>query len=352
MKTEADGYKWETVTPKIPDEARLHPLWHLDEDPDRNARILAAHPPFMGFNLVNRAKPRHTCWPGTKAVHAADCRPAYGRGRSMAFLSDAAGAGASAIRPNGARASTTTVTNRRFWVNAVRWLAENSLSAHRTRLLVSTEAVNYLPGETIRLQARKLGLTTAGDLRGWKVRAELAGNPGARTALELDEQHSVFVGSLVLPEDRPAVEGVVRFVAEGPRGTTPDNAEVSIRVLPAGREMADPTPDPQTLQQLAERTGGEVITTPGPLTARLRPAAVAASGGGRLFNVPLWDRTWLWFLITALLSAECSCARPRCSVAPEPRPGGTRKPTVAGPRAPSDVQLRRPATSAMVQYRR
>ena len=305
MKTEAEGYKWETVTPKVPDEARLHPLWHLDEDPDRCARILAAHPPFMGFNLVNRAKPaaRVLAWHESLSMPLIAVQP-YGRGRSMAFVSDAAGGWGERYQTEWGEGERDNRYYRRFWVNAVRWLAENSLSAHRTRLLASTEAVNYLPGEVIRLQARKTGLTTLEDLRGWKVRAELAGGIGARTDLELEEQRGVFVGGMTLPEDAPAVETVIRFVAEGPPGTTPDSAEVSIRVLPADREMADPTPDPRTLQQLAERTGGEVITTAGPLTARLRDAGVAASAGGRWFKVPRWDRAWLWFLITALLSAE------------------------------------------------
>jgi uncharacterized membrane protein len=306
MKTEAEGYKWETVTPKIPDEARLHPLWHLDEDPDRCTRILAAHPPFMGFNLVNRAKPAaHVlAWHEGLSMPLIAVQP-YGRGRSMAFLADAAGGWGERYQTEWGEGDRDNRYYRRFWVNTVRWLAENSQSAHRTQLLASAEAVNYLPGETVRLQARKAGLTTTEDLRGWKVRAELTGNAAGRTALELDEQRGVFVGSLVLPADLPAIETTIRIVAAGPRGTAADTAEVSIRVLSADRELADPTPDRQTLQQLAERTGGEVITAPGPLTARLRPeAATASAGGGRLFNVPLWDRAWLWFLITALLSGE------------------------------------------------
>jgi uncharacterized membrane protein len=304
MKTEADGYQWETVTPKIPDEARLHPLWHLDDDPDRCARILAAHPPFLGFNLANRAKPaaRVLAWHEGRSMPLITVQP-YGRGRSMAFLSDAAGGWGERYQTEWGEGEHDNRHYRRFWVNAVRWLAENSLSPQHTRLLASTEAINYLPGDVIRLQARKLGLSLE-DLRGWKVRAELAGDVGARTILELDGQRGVFVGSLLLPENAPAVETVVRVVAEGPRGATPDSAEVAIRVLAADREMADPTPDPQALQQLAERTGGDVITAPGPLAARLRPATTVASGGGRLFKVPLWDRAWLWFLITALLSAE------------------------------------------------
>jgi len=305
MKTETEGHVWETVIPTIPEEARSHPIWQLDPDPDRNARILAAHPPFMGFNLVNRAKPAARIL----ALHQGRDMPLiavqpYGRGRSMAFLSDAAGGWAERYQTEWGEGDRDIRYYRRFWVNAVRWLGENSLAAHRTRLVATTDAINYAPGETIRLQARKLGLARAEDLRGWQVRAELAGDALARTPLELDEQRGLFAGSLVLPEDLPATETAVRFVAEGPKGTTPETEEVSIRLLPADRELADPTPDTQTLQQLAERTGGTVITGAGPLGTILRTPQDVEQAGGRLFNVPLWDRAWVWFLITALLSAE------------------------------------------------
>jgi uncharacterized membrane protein len=305
MKTEDEGYLWETVTPTIPEDVRDHPLWHLDADPDRNARILAAHPPFLGFNLVNRAKPAAR----VLALHQDRNMPLiavqpYGRGRSLAFVSDAAGGWAERYETEWGEGDRDIRHYRRFWLNAVRWLAENSLSPHRTRLVASTDAVNYIPGETIRLQARKLGLARADDLRGWKVRAELVSDALTRTPLELDEQRAVFAASLVLPEDLPATETAVRFTAEGPKGAAPETEEVSIRVLPADRELADPTPDRQTLQQLAERTGGAVLTTAGQLGDILRTPQDAQQAGGRLFNVPLWDRAWLWFLITALLSAE------------------------------------------------
>lgn len=305
MKTEADGYKWETVTPKIPDDARLHPIWHMDEDPDRCARILSAHPPFMGFNLVNRAKPAAK----VLALDEATGMPliavqAYGRGRSMAFVSDAAGGWGERYQTEWGEGDHDNRYYRRFWLNTVRWLAENSLAAHRTRLVASTDAVNYLPGEPVLLQARKLGLTRPDDLRHWRVRAELQGLAGAATALELDEQQAHFAGKLKLPEDAPAIETVVRFTAEGPGGAAPESSEVAIRVLGADREMADPTPDRRTLEQLAERTGGTVITGADQLAELLRVPPPAAQAGGRLFSVPLWDRAWLWFLILALMSAE------------------------------------------------
>jgi uncharacterized membrane protein len=305
MKTEADGYTWETVTPQIPDEARQHPLWHLDEDPDRCARILAAHPPFLGFNLVNRAKPaaRVLAWHEGLSMPLIAVQP-YGRGRSMAFLSDAAGGWGERYQTEWGEGGRDNRYYRRFWVNAVRWLAENSLSAQRTPFLATAEAINYLPGETVRLQARRLGPLTNTDLRGWKARAELAGRAGVQTTLELDEQRGLFVGSLTLPDDVPAAEGAIHVVAEGPPGTTPASADVALRVLPADRELADPNPDLAALRQLAEHTGGEVFATSAPLAARLRPLAVTASAGRRLFHVPLWDRAWLWFLMTALLSAE------------------------------------------------
>lgn len=305
MKTESEGYVWESVTPTIPDDARSHPLWHLDPDPDRNARILAAHPPFLGFNLVNRAKPaaRVLAWHEGRKMPLIAVQP-YGRGRSMAFLSDAAGGWAEKYQTQWGEGGRDIRYYRRFWVNVVRWLAENSLAAHRTRLTAFTEAVNYLPGDLVRLHARKPGLDRPEQLRGWRVRAELAAMPSAATSLELDEQRAVFAGMLELPDNLPPAETAIRFTAEGPQGTPPETEEVLIRVLPGDRETADPTPDPRLLRQLAERTGGAVLNDAAQLEALLRPPPETARAGGRLFNVPLWDRAWLWALITGLLSAE------------------------------------------------
>ncbi|MEZ5299611.1 MAG: glutamine amidotransferase [Verrucomicrobiales bacterium] len=83
------GFYDRLLTLDIPDTVKDHPLWKLDSDPEKNAEILAAHPPFFGMNRVRRAKPGAV----VLALRAGTDEPViaaqtYGRGRSVAYLPD------------------------------------------------------------------------------------------------------------------------------------------------------------------------------------------------------------------------------------------------------------------------
>ncbi|MBN2450555.1 MAG: hypothetical protein JXR77_09195 [Lentisphaeria bacterium] len=308
MKTESEGYEWETVSPVIPEVAAVHPLWHFDADPAANRRILEAHPPFLGFNLIHRAKPaaKVLAWHEKREMPLICVQP-YGRGRSMAFASDAAGGWGERYQTEWGEGERDNRHYRRFWVNAVRWLAENSMSTHRTQLLATTEAIRCTPGETVALRARKLSLVRPEELRRWRVEAWLdsGGESRPRTVvLRLNEQSGTFEGNLVMPAELAGTAPVIRFRAEGPEGADPDEAEVGIRVSAADRELADPAPDPGVLRQIAERTGGRVLEAPSELAALVRPAPRDEADARRLYTVPVWDRGWVWGLIVVLLAGE------------------------------------------------
>ena len=306
MKTEADGYVWEDVVPQIPEAARNHPLWHVEDDPEANRLALSHHPPFLGFNLVNRAKPaaKILAWHQDRQMPLICVQP-YGRGRSMAFLSDAAGGWGERYQTEWGEGDHDNRYYRRFWVNAVRWLAEHSQSAHRARLVANTDAVTYAPGDIMTIRARKLVLTRPEDLRQWTVSARLAkGDDQRPIPLVLDEQTLSFVGRLAVPADSPSMDTRVLIEARGPAGGMPDVTSIPIRIAAADRELADPFPDPLMLRQLAERTGGHVITDANQLRRLLQKDAPATAGAAKRITVPLWDRPWLWALIVILLAAE------------------------------------------------
>jgi hypothetical protein len=307
MQTEKEGYKWETIKPYIPEAVRAHPIWTLDSDPEANARILEAHPPFLGMNLVNRAKPAATVlavWK-EKDDMPVICVQRYGRGRSMAFMPDAAGGWGERYQTEWGEGEKDNRYYRRFWVNAVRWLAENSRSSRQTGLAASTDAVQYRPGETIIVSAWKNKLRKPEELKGWKLTARLEKQTGGAVKLRL-EKDGVFRGTLALPETAAVGETAVRVDAAGPEGRK-ETSRVPIRVTDVGLEMLDTTPDRKLLVDLAALTGGRVCDPEDDeWIACLRASAGADSpdASGRRFLVPLWDRAWLWALLTALLSAE------------------------------------------------
>jgi hypothetical protein len=304
MQTEDEGYRWEKIKPLIPQAVRSHPIWTIDTDPEANARILEAHPEFLGTNLVNRAKPAATVlayW--EKENMPIICVQRYGKGRSMAFMPDAAGGWGELYQTEWGEGEKDNRYYRRFWVNAVRWLAENSLSSRQTALLAATDAINYRPGDAVVVTARKRKLDKVDDLRPWTVTAELEGVNGRPVRLALQD-NGTFRGSLDLPETLAAQEPVVRVTAIGPKQQT-EEERVPIRIVQTSVETLDPTPDPGLLRDLATLTGGTVYEpTDDSWAERLITDKAAERAGIRQFDVPLWDRSWIWALLIMLLSFE------------------------------------------------
>ncbi|RYD34650.1 MAG: hypothetical protein EOP87_08810, partial [Verrucomicrobiaceae bacterium] len=174
-----DQTPWEKITPVdmveyghgysnrpteliIPESVRTHPIWRISPDSAENDEILSNHPAFYGFHDIRRAKPGAI----NLGLHADGGGPlitvqSYGRGRSMAFLSDTNGGWAQAYIHWGEEKSGASINGGselghgpqilrsaagmteadavpadmvhpspyfgQFWVNTVRWLAENSI---------------------------------------------------------------------------------------------------------------------------------------------------------------------------------------------------------------------------------
>ena len=107
MEIYGKGLIWQTIGTSVPAAARTHPIWRLLPDDAANNKVLDNHPTFMGTNQVSRAKPGATVLlesapgkasnnnyyygPASNIRQPLICVQTYGRGRSMAFTSDAAG---------------------------------------------------------------------------------------------------------------------------------------------------------------------------------------------------------------------------------------------------------------------
>ena len=141
------GQIFEPTKPTFPKEVRNHPILRIAPDPALNDAILDVHPALLGYHDIRRTKPGATTLArvgGSDAPFIAV--QDYGKGRTMAFLSDAAGgwgdggyqgywgpkmlADALGTKAPEGLASTidpaTAPSNEfynRFWVNTIRWLA-------------------------------------------------------------------------------------------------------------------------------------------------------------------------------------------------------------------------------------
>jgi len=305
MKTLKEGYVSEEFKPQIPPEARKHAIMQLDTNPDRNDRILDAHPAFKGTNLVNRAKPGAT----TLALYGERKTPvisvqSYGKGRSMAFTSDAAGGWGDYYQTQWGEGEKDNRYYRRFWANSLKWLTENSLARRRTELIGNTEAVTYKPGQTVKLRAQMMKPAARPDDRPATVKARFDWLEGESAELRWDANNRQYRGELQLPEKLEEPEVAITFTAADAEGHTVAEDRVAIRILRIKKEFVEVRPDRELLAELARVTGGAFLRGESDLKPMLENTIRAQKERLRHFKVPLWDRTWLWCILIVLLSAE------------------------------------------------
>ncbi len=328
MADVTEGYVWEMFKVHFPPEARRHPILQLDPDPKLNDKILASIPTFFGTNLVRRAKPAATILGvhGDRNIPIFAVQP-YGKGRTMAFMSDSTsnwgvyfetmwGTNFQDYRdllPPGARPNVNYRPSppspaqggentyfKRFWVNIVRWLAENSTAQKSGTLLCNSERTTYRPGDEIHVRASLLD--ARGDPAAVQVSAHLRLPAAPIVPLAYHPERNEYVGSLSLPPETRLQEVFVDFSAQSPDETLRGES-ISVAVLHQKEEFRNPQPDPELLAELARATGGRTLTSSAELT-QLLEARTAERQQPLRFRIPLWDSFLVWAAILGLLSLE------------------------------------------------
>lgn len=331
------GYSNQATELLIPEAARTHPIWRIDPNPAENERILASHPPFYGFHDIRRAKPGAT----NIGLHAEGQGPlitvqSYGRGRSMAFLSDTNGGWANAYihwgeEKSGAivggtselghgpkiLTSTAGMTDAdavpaamihpspyfgQFWVNTVRWLAENSI--RRLGEGISGRAADSVarPGADLAVSAEITAGVTAEEMPGLPVTARLL-HPGSKSQrLKWDRDRREFTGSIQVPAEIDAKNVGLLFECE--TNTRNISDRVNLPVLSLNPEIERVEATPGLLRDLANATGGREITTPLEAAAVLQSDIARSEKSEMILLRPAWDRPVYWTILVALLAAE------------------------------------------------
>jgi len=304
MQTEKEGYVWENFTPDIPAAVRSHPIWRMMSDPEANSAILDQHPEFLGVNLINREKPAATILARyAKRDMPIICVQAYGRGRTMSFLSDAAGGWGEKYQTEWGEGDKDNRYYRRFWSNTVRWLAANSAARYQSELIGTTEAVNYRPGSTVPVRVYKPNQPNPERLAKLQVSAQVEGSQN-KAILQWDESSASFRGEIQLLEQLDIPDLDILFTATDAAGKSVGEDRVPIRLLQTNREFENPSPNKEVLVRLAELTGGTVLKTKQDLKALLQESDQDESRKKQPFSVPVWDQVRLWLLAIALLTAE------------------------------------------------
>jgi uncharacterized membrane protein len=327
-----DGHYGKAFEVSIPPSVRTHPLWQIVPDAKENAAILDAHPRFGGMNRVRRAKPGATVLavvqdePEQPVIAAQN----YGRGRSIAFLPDPNGGwgefvirwsednaptlgdrielgqGASlTTHPSEARAPATprpphpSPYYASFWVNTMRWLAENSIRWRRDKLSGKILAAQARPGTPLPVAAEFLAESDPAKIAVQEIGARLDVPGSPRVRLIYDRDRREFTGSLPVPPDLSAKEIQVLFDTTTGRESLTDAAHCG--VLVQNSEYARSAPDTTLMSELAQAGGGEVLTTPESSVAACRAASEArAARDARSWPQSVWSR-WPWWSVVLLL---------------------------------------------------
>ena len=307
MDGRADGYyediefAWE-ITP----DGRDHPVMQIDPDPERNRRIWAELPDFKGFNKVTRAKPAAT----TLAVHPVYRTPYgkrvllavqhYGKGRSMAFTSDTtAGWGEDFEAEWGEDGDNRYY--KRFWKNAVRWLAAYRIDFPSKLTVIETDRNLYELTESAAIRVHVLD-SDAEPTESADVELELRRPDGTTTAHRVPASLSrpgVYLLTVYLDQVGDYRLRVTAKDDSGPLGE--DTVQFACRE--ATVEFRNYQPDPAYLASIAEASGGEhfALAKAGGVASLLEEATHRQM---KATDRDYWDRWPFLLLVLACLGAE------------------------------------------------
>ena len=359
---ESDWNPAAEATPKLSTQQLSHPIWHLADDKAVLTSAVKAIPKFLGANAGLRAKPGvstnlATCdnvatpssassdgIPDRVFARARTTTPSsgtmplltvgrYGRGRTAAM--------SVAITKPWANDFATSWGEKaednygQFWRNVVYWLTEAS-SIGRRRLTITTDKRFYRPGEKMKLVAHAFD-ERASETQDYRIVAmvepqqftndesdeapirwpdDVARESGEETAQmiwgeefalrEATGDETGFEMELDLADqlDAGSASQAIRFELTAYQDFSQvDSTSLDVQVLHDPYEQQNPFPDHDLLQQLADKTGGEVVTTADRLK-QINEAAPIEVGESRVSRQPVWSQSWLLAILLAALTIE------------------------------------------------
>ncbi len=311
MQGLADGYRegegimeWE-LTP----EAWSHPIMILDKDPEKNRKIWSKCPKFHGFNPVERAKPaavilatvKDPAFEGFYGPAVALAVQDVGRGRAMAFTSDTTAGWGVDWEEHFGEPNDERCYYKKFWKNALRWLARYRLRAPNQLVTVDVERFFHGRGDKAHAAVRVLDeeYTPTDEAA---VRLVLKAPDGRAHVMDLapsSSEKGLYPAAFDLPDTGRYLIEVSAFLKGKELGTD----RIAISTGPSLREMRELSQNAELLARLARDTGGEYVALAeaNDLRAKMR-AAVRAMGRPR--DRSLWDRWPVFLSIITLLCLE------------------------------------------------
>jgi len=303
----------------LPNHAWKHPLIAIGTNPEETTAIWTTRLPLLyGLNRVNRPKPGAT----VLAVHPFERNAdgplvvlavqEIGKGRTMAFTSDITRSWGKDFETLWGELTQPQAFwdeyncdqryYRRFWINAVRWLAANRLTRTNSPVTLDLPQTLIRPGDFLEpvIHVRDAAGRPASSA---EVRITLSA-PGAADRIEqatFDPALQAFRARFSMP-----VAGDFTLRAEAILHSTKLGEDKQLIVCEeSNKEMLDVRARPETMAAVARISGGRSLDTHNHQFAQLRslfgsppPPQV------EIRRQPMWDKAWLMMAIIGLLATE------------------------------------------------
>ena len=292
--------------PKLTDAGKSHPVTALRYALGDNVAAWKSLPELEGVNLIVGAKPDATVLAVHPTVETRGGKPMpvivagdYGEGRSLAITTDTTWRWGFVAA---ARPGDDGRHYDKFWENAIRWLIQDP---DLRNLHVDSDAVEYAPGQPVRLAIRLLGRDYQPLAKG-KVRLTVRRGAAPKTAKPLGGEAEIVVGEdgTGSHELNGLDPGVYRVhgVAEV-SGKKVEARDIFV-VREGGTELDRPAGDEATLQAIAAATGGRHLGPVDRLPADLDFDPPRIVRVDRRADVELWSRPGLLVLALVFLGLE------------------------------------------------
>jgi uncharacterized membrane protein len=295
----------QSFAPQLTAGGLLHPVTSLRYSPDDNARVWKQLPQLEGVNLVAAAKPDATVLAVHPRLRTKAGKPMpvivageYGKGRSLAVTTDTLWRWGfvAAARPGDDGRQYT-----RLWENAMRWLIQDP---DLRNLHVDSSAVEYAPGQPVRVSVRLLGRDYQPLPRGAVSLVVTRGTDPTRATQIGQAKITVGDDGTAVHELGGLPPGVYRALGQATIGGRQVDASDIFLVRDGGTELDRPVGDPATLESIAKATSGIALgpATMLPPTLELDPPRIVRVD--RRTDVELWSRPGLFVLVIGLLGLE------------------------------------------------
>lgn len=303
----------------VPPGMLSHPLMAIGATAEETKAIWTTKfPRLNGYNRVGRAKPgavvlgvdptQSTAW-GPRIILAAQ---EVGRGRTMAFTSDTTRIWGTEfetiwgekIDPNRPLVESNCDSRyyRRFWINAVRWLAAGKLGASNAPLALELAQTVVRPGDSVQATVR-VSSPSGADIADAQVQIRLAAATRSTPPFpaNFDPATRLYHARLL-----PPAAGDFTVTATATRGNQNLGTDKQLLVCQdTDPELEDVRARPEIMANIARVSGGAVLLP----TAQARDSIAAIFGKAPPVTVEvrrhsLWDKSWWLLTITALLAVE------------------------------------------------